>query len=160
MAVSAPPVTLRRAEPADEPFLLAVYAATRADELALVDWSDDQKEAFVRQQFAAQDVHYREHYSDVSYDVIEVQGEPAGRLYVARWEDEIRVMDIALLPERRGDGIATQLLGDLLAEARDAGKKVTVHVERHNPALRLYDRLGFIPVADLGVYLLREARPA
>ena len=90
--------------------------------------------------------------------MIEVDGEPAGRLYVARWEDEIRVMDIALLPEHRGAGIGTRLLRDLLDEAEASGKKVTVHVELNNPALTLYQRLGFRPVAERGVYLLLETR--
>src|SRR5215211_5883167 len=117
-------------------------------------------EAFLRRQFEAQDAHYREHYDGASFDVIEVDGEPAGRLYVARWEDEIRIMDIALLPEQRGAGIGTRLLRDLLDEGRRTGKRVSIHVEKHNRALRLYERLGFAPVADRGVYLLLERPPA
>ena len=158
MTVAMSTITLRPAGPADEGFLLAVYASTRADELALVDWSDAQKKAFVHQQFTAQSAHYRD-YTGASYDVIEVDGEPTGRLYVARWEDEIRIMDIALLPEHRGAGIATRLLGELLAEGAEAGKKVSIHVERQNPARGLYERLGFVPVEERGVYLLLEARP-
>jgi ribosomal protein S18 acetylase RimI-like enzyme len=158
MALAAPPITLRPAGPGDEAFLFAVYAGTRAEELALVDLSDEQKDAFLEHQFAAQSAHYREHYTNASYDVIELDGEPVGRLYVARWEDEIRVMDIALLPEHRGAGIGAQLLSDLLAEGAEAGKNVSIHVEINNPARRLYERLGFVPVADKGVYVLMEAR--
>jgi ribosomal protein S18 acetylase RimI-like enzyme len=159
MTVIAPTVTLRPAGPADEPFLLAVYASTRADELTLVEWSDAEKDAFVLQQFTAQTAHYRE-YENATFDVIEVDGEPAGRLYVARWEHELRIMDVALLPERRGAGVATLLLGELLAEAAEAGKKVSIHVEVGNPARRLYERLGFAPVEERGVYVLMEATPA
>ena len=160
MSATLQMVGLRPVRSSDREFLLAVYASTREAELALVDWSDEQKDAFVRHQFEAQTAHYLEHYTGASFKVIEVDGEPAGRLYVARWEDEIRVMDIALLPEHRGTGIGTRLLRDLLDEAEASGKKVTVHVELNNPALRLYQRLGFRPVAERGVYLLLETRPS
>jgi ribosomal protein S18 acetylase RimI-like enzyme len=79
-------------------------------------------------------------------------------LYVARWEREIRIMDIALLPEDRGAGIGTKLLRELQEEARAAGKSLTIHVERFNPALGLYERLGFQQIEDKGVYLLMEWR--
>jgi ribosomal protein S18 acetylase RimI-like enzyme len=156
----APGLTLRPVSPSDRDFLLQVYASTREEELQLVDWSDDQKTAFVRMQFDAQDAYYREHYSPATFDVVEVDGEPVGRLYVARWEDEIRIMDIALLPEFRGAGVGTRLLRELLTEGAREGKRVSIHVEKQNPALRLYERLGFTPLADRGVYLLLEAQPA
>jgi ribosomal protein S18 acetylase RimI-like enzyme len=150
---------LRPAEPGDRDFLLRVYASTREEELRLVDWDDEQKAAFVQQQFEAQDSYYREHYHPATFDVIEVDGQPAGRLYVARWEDEIRIVDIALLPEHRGRGIGTALMNDLLEEGVRTGKRVSIHVERNNPARRLYERLGFVESADRGVYLLLEAAP-
>jgi ribosomal protein S18 acetylase RimI-like enzyme len=151
---------LRPARAEDRDFLLRVYASTREEELRVVDWSDEQKAAFVQQQFEAQDAYYREHYDPASFDVIEVDGEPAGRLYVARWEDEIRIMDIALIPEHRGRGTGTALLRDLLDEGARSGKRVSIHVEMNNPALRLYERLGFAPIEERGVYLLLEATPA
>ena len=150
-------ITLRPAGPGDRDFLLRVYASTREEELRLVDWSTDQKAAFLRMQFEAQDAYYREHYDPATFDVVEVDGEPAGRLYVARWEDEIRIMDIALLPQFRGHGVGARLLRGLLDEAARARRRLSIHVEKNNPALRLYERLGFAPVADRGVYLLLEA---
>ena len=111
-------------------------------------------------QFDAQDAWWREHYAQASFDVILVDGEPAGRLYVLRGESEIRIVDIALLPEQRGNGVGSSLLRDLLAEADAAGKSVTIHVERMNPALRLYERLGFAVAEDKGVYLFLERAPA
>ena len=150
---------LRPAGAEDRDFLLRVYASTREEELRLVDWSDDQKEAFVAMQFEAQDAYYREHYDPATFDVIEVDGEPAGRLYVARWEDEIRIVDIAILSEHRGRGTGTALLTTLLDEAAAAGKRLSIHVELNNPAQRLYERLGFAPVEEHGVYRLMEATP-
>jgi ribosomal protein S18 acetylase RimI-like enzyme len=137
-----------------------VYASTRVEELALVDWDDAQKETFLRAQFDAQDAWYREAYAKASFDVILVHGEPAGRLYLHRGPSEIRIMDIALLPEYRGGGVGTSLLEELAAEADAAGKRLTIHVERMNPALRLYERLGFAVAEDKGVYLFLERRPA
>ena len=150
---------LRPVTPADRPFLSTVYASTRTEELAPLPWTDDQKAAFLQHQFEAQDQHYRTTYQDTSYDVILIDGEPAGRLYVGRWPGEIRVVDIALLPAHRDRGIATTLLRDLIAEADAAGKPLTIHVERTNPARALYERLGFRVAADRGVYLFME-RPA
>jgi ribosomal protein S18 acetylase RimI-like enzyme len=89
-----------------------------------------------------------------------VDGEPAGRLYVHRGDREIRIVDIALVPEHRGSGVGTSLLRDLLAEADAGGKSVTIHVERMNPALRLYERLGFSVAEDKGVYLFLERPPS
>ena len=122
-------------------------------------WDDAQKDAFLRMQFDAQDAWWQENYADASFDVILVEGEPAGRLYVHRGPSEIRIVDIALLPEHRGNGIGTRLLEELLAEGDAEAKSVTIHVERMNPALRLYERLGFSLVEDKGVYLFLERPP-
>ncbi len=143
----------------DEPFLLSVYASTRAEELAPVPWSDEQKAAFVAMQFAAQSAHYAQHYDGLSSDVILVDGEPAGRLLVARWREEIRIVDIALLPAFRGRGAGSELLAELMDEATEMGKRLSIHVERDNRALALYERLGFEAVGETGVYLRMEWTP-
>ena len=147
-------ISLRPVTPEDDSFLAGLYASTRAEELAVTGWDAEQTAAFCRQQFDAQSVHYRENYPGASLQVIVQAGEPIGRLYVARWEREIRIMDIALLPEHRGAGIGAKLLRELQEEAQSAGKSLTIHVERFNPALRLYERLGFKITEDKGVYLL------
>ena len=147
---------LRAVGPGDREFLYRVYASTRTEELAVVPWDTSQKDAFLRAQFDAQDRWYRENYTRATYEVIVADGEPVGRLYLHRGEAEMRIVDIALLPEHRGKGIGTELLRELLAEADAAGKRVTIHVERLNPAVRLYERLGFSVAEDKGVYLFLE----
>lgn len=155
-AAAKAPVTLRLATEADAEFLCAVYASTRAEELAVTGWTDAQKAAFCRQQFDAQTAHYRAHYAGAEYSIVECGGVSVGRLFLARWEKEIRIMDIALLSEHRGAGIGTTLLRELQAEASASSRTLTIHVEKFNPALRLYQRMGFYPIEDKGVYLLME----
>jgi ribosomal protein S18 acetylase RimI-like enzyme len=91
--------------------------------------------------------------------VIEASGEPAGRLIVHRGDGEIRVMDISLLPAHRGRGLGTAILGELAAEADAAQRRLSIHVERTNPARRLYERLGFAAVETGDVYVLMERPP-
>lgn len=123
-------------------------------------WTDEQRDAFLSQQFEAQESYYREHYRPATFSVVELDGAPVGRLYVARWEDEIRIIDIALLAQHRGHGIGSALLRRLLAESDATGKRLTIHVERFNRALGFYQRLGFSVVADRGVYLFLARPPA
>jgi ribosomal protein S18 acetylase RimI-like enzyme len=149
-------VKLRPVVDTDQAFLVELYESTREDELAQVEWPDGAREAFVEQQFSAQDTHYRTNYPGATLDVIEVDGTPAGRLYVHRGPSDIRIMDIALAPGFRGRGIGTRLLRSLMDEADASGRKLSIHVEQNNPARSLYDRLGFRPAGEHGVYVLME----
>jgi ribosomal protein S18 acetylase RimI-like enzyme len=153
-------VTLRPAQPEDEQFLLRVYASTRTDELAPVPWTDAEKDAFLRMQFTAQHHYYLQHYAGGEFSVILIGGEPAGRLYLFRGAQELRIVDISLLPVFRGKGIGRALLTDILREGDRAGLPVRIHVERNNPALRLYRELGFQAVGEVGVYDFMERLPA
>jgi len=151
-------VSLRAAREDDEEFLYRVYAGTRVEELAPVPWSAEQREAFLRMQFHAQDTDYHRNYPDAAFLVVESAGVPIGRLYIDRRPDELRVVDIALLPERRGKGIGGALMEQVLAEAGSRGVPVRIHVEHFNPALHLYQRLGFRRIGDTGVYYFMEWR--
>ncbi len=154
-------LVLRPIHDGDLGFLAQLYASTRADEMARVPWSEDEKRAFLAMQFEAQHRFYTEQFTQARFEVIELGGEPAGRLYVDRRADEIRVIDVALVPEHRGHGLGTRLLGAVLAEAADAGLPVTLHVEPENPAVRLYGRLGFevVTEAEGEVYQLMRWDP-
>jgi ribosomal protein S18 acetylase RimI-like enzyme len=140
----------------DLEFLYEVYARSRDEELVVVPWSAEQKEAFLRFQFHAQHTHYQKHFPHARFDVIHENGLPVGRLYVERAEETLTVIDIALLPRYRGRGIGSALIRQLLAEAQATGKRVQLHVEQFNPALRLYERLGFRQIGDHGVYYQME----
>jgi ribosomal protein S18 acetylase RimI-like enzyme len=145
----------------DLPFLMRVYASTRAVELATVaGWSDEQKAAFLDQQFRAQHAHYQKYYPEADWLLTSHAGEDVGRLYIERWPSEHRLIDITFLPEHRGKGFGEALLRDLLDEAAAADKAVSIHVEKFNPAIRLYRRLGFTVDEDKGVYDLMRWTPA
>jgi RimJ/RimL family protein N-acetyltransferase len=156
---SDPSITLRPVTAADFEFLAELYAGTRAEEMKLVDWPDEQKRAFLRSQFTAQCDHYARYYADGSFDVIERGGLPIGRLYVFRGDPhDVRIVDISLVPEARGGGLGTELLLGIMRDAEGSGRSVSIHVERFNPALRLYKRLGFEHVDEHGAYYLMRWR--
>ena len=152
-------VTLRPARADDAPFLRRLYASTREDELSALDWSAAQRESFLSLQLEAQDRHYRGHYPEARFDVIERDGAPVGRLVVDRREGVIHLLDIALLPAQRGAGFGSALLRELQEEAVGRGSAIVLHVARTNPALRLYARLGFRVVHEDAVHVAMEWRP-
>lgn len=139
-------------------FLRALYATTRQDEMRLVPWTDEQKRSFLASQFDTQRAYYREQFPDASYLVIFVDGAPAGRLYVYRRADEIELVDVALLPQYRGAGLGSALVRELQDESARSGLPLRLYVEHENPARRLYDRLGFRVLRDIGLYIHMEWR--
>jgi ribosomal protein S18 acetylase RimI-like enzyme len=152
-------LTLRPITDDDLPFLLEVYAAARTDELAQVPWSEAEKQAFLTSQFNAQHHHYQTYYKTASFNVVEQNDQPIGRFYVDRWPNEIRIVDIALLPAFRNQGFGSQLLSQILAEGQTTHKTVSIHVEKYNPAYHLYSRLGFQKIGETGVYDLLAWQP-
>jgi ribosomal protein S18 acetylase RimI-like enzyme len=152
-------LTLRRETDADLTFLMQVFAASRADELALVPWTEEQKRGFLNHQFGAQRKHYYAYFPDTAFDVIELNGKPIGRLYLDERETRVHVIDIALMPGSRDSGIGTALLIAIQDYARARGKGVDIFVERMNPAKSLYDRLGFKVVREEDVYLEMDWAP-
>jgi len=152
-------ITLRPMQPDDEPFLYRVYASTRPDIAALIDWTDDEKHAFLSQQFVLQQTFYQQEFPDAAYEIILSRQQPIGRLYLDRRKDELRILDITLLAEARGQGIGGYLMQQILDEAAAAGKPVRIHVEQRNGARRLYDRLGFQEIEQRGIYHFMEWRP-
>jgi ribosomal protein S18 acetylase RimI-like enzyme len=154
-------LTFRPITDADLPFLARVYASTRAEELAVTSLSEAQKAAFLDAQFHLQHAHYQKYYPEGDWLVTMRGGEGIGRLYIERWPSQHRIIDIAFLPEHRGKGYGEPLLRDLMDEAAAAAKDVSIHVEKYNPAMRLYRRLGFQVEEDKGVYdLMRWSRPS
>ena len=127
------PVKLRPITEADLDFLCQLYASTRTQEMAMVPWTEDQKHAFLNQQFDAQHSYYQQQFPHAKFDLILCNGLPIGRLYVDSREDEIRLIDIALIPEHRSSGIGGSLMNQVLLLAKRESKPVRIHVGKHEP---------------------------
>ena len=148
---------LREATPADEAFLLEVYASTRMEELEPFGWDDNQKQAFIKMQFMARE----RTYPRADSRIILLSGRPVGRILVDRGEETILLRDIAVLTEYRNAGIGSQLIQDLMNEATAAKKPIELHVVATSPAVRLYERLGFRRnEGEEGAYLSMRWIPA
>jgi len=152
-------ITLRPVTGADDEFLVSVYAGTRAEELARVPWTAEQKDAFVRMQFAAQKQHYAKEYPQARHEIIAVDGAPVGRLYLDRGEEEFYILDISVLPQHRNAGTGSFLLRQIMDEAAEAGKPASIYVESYNPSLRLFQRLGFHKAGESGFQFLMKWTP-
>ena len=153
------PLSLRTAEDSDLEFLRGVYRGTRWDALEITGWSEEQKLAFVNAQFDTQNAYYRAHYTDAEFLVVLEASRRVGRLYLHRSSQELRVMDIALLPEHRRRGIGAKLMHAILESARASKQRVSLHVELHNPARQWYERLGFRVLEERGIYLFMTRLP-
>ncbi|TQV85343.1 GNAT family N-acetyltransferase [Aliikangiella coralliicola] len=153
-------ISLKRFGDGDLDFLEALYASVREPELAMTNFSQEEKLSFLKSQFAAQHNHYCSGYNTEHFYIIYAAGERAGRFFVDYWDEEIRIVDIALMPSFRQLGLGSYLLKDLFSKAEKLKQPVSIHVERHNPARRLYERLGFeIKGAHDEIYLLMEWNP-
>ena len=152
-------VELRPVSEEDDQFLLSVYASTRKEELAQVEWAEGQKEMFLRWQFDLQRSEYSSRFPDAAYHVIVVDGSCAGRIWVGTDDEQIRLLDIALLPEFQNRGVGTVLLHRLIEQAEQARKALRHMVfVLNNNADRFYERLGFVVIEDLGAYKHMEWR--
>jgi len=145
-------IEARPASPEDHAFLFELYASTRREELAAWGWDPAQQNAFLQMQFLAQTRAYEGQYSGAEHRILWQGGQRMGRTLVARSESEIHLVDIALLPEFRGQGHGTTVLRELQAEAAATGKPLRLSVLSQSPARRLYQRLGFDAINDDGLY--------
>jgi ribosomal protein S18 acetylase RimI-like enzyme len=157
-AAAAYRISYRTMTDDDLPFVAALYATTRAEEVAAAGWPEAMQTAFLAQQHRAQHAHYRSAWPNGEWLIVERDGAPIGRLYLAEELGKRLLVDISLLPAARGAGIGTAILTDLLTAGT---MPMELHVQRTNPALRLYERFGFEVVEEQPVYLrmIRQAGP-
>jgi ribosomal protein S18 acetylase RimI-like enzyme len=154
--MSAGKITLRPVVDSDEDFLLEVYGSTREEELARVAWPREHKDAFVRMQWQAQKEHYAHEHPRAEHTIISVDEVPVGRLYLDRSGEDFHILDITVLPQYRNRGTGSFLIGQIMAEAKQAGKPVTIFVESFNRSLRLFERLQFGKVEETGFHFLMK----
>lgn len=152
----APAVVLRPVSAADERFLFALYASTRQEELDAWGWDEPARATFLKLQFNAQQTGYRTQFPQATFQLVLLDGHPAGWLVVNRAPAELRLVDIALLPAHRGGGVGTGLIQRLLAEATEAHLPVRLRVLRGQRARQLYERLGFFQTGEHGAHVEME----
>lgn len=145
-------VSLRLATSDDEPFLLRLFGSTRIDEFKFLDADAAQLEALIKMQFNLQRQQYEAGYPDAEHNIILYDGQLSGRIFIDEGEREITLVDVALLPEYRNNGVGRYLLDQLLDRAAAARKPIRLHVAKANPARRLYERVGFSIVDEDGMY--------
>jgi ribosomal protein S18 acetylase RimI-like enzyme len=153
-------LALRDALPSDRPFLLALYASTRAGEFAHLGWPAETERAFMEMQFEAQRGDYERRHPNALCQVVELRRCPVGRLWVAQDARSLVLLDIALLAGLRGQGIGSDCLRHVQRRAAAAGLDVELQVVHGNPAQRLYERLGFRNVGAAGVRQAMAWKPA
>ncbi len=152
-------ISLRPYRDYDRDFLFRLYASTRADEIAPFGWPPAQQEAFLRMQFTAQQQWYSMSYAQAEHQILELEGVPIGRMMVSRQQPFMLLVDIALLPEHRGKGIGSGLIRDLIQQCNREKLPLRLQVLKTNPALRLYERLGFTRTGEDQIYIQMERQP-
>ena len=153
------PVQLRPYRADDQEFLFKLYASTRQQEIAAFGWPEAQQQAFLRMQFTTQQRWYASAYPEAEHQIIEREGVAVGRLLVLRQAGSVLLVDIALIPDSRGLGIGTELIGQLVRECRAEKLPLRLQVLKANPAMKLYERLGFAKTGEDQVYVQMEKSP-
>lgn len=143
-------IKLRPSLSTDEDFLVTVYGSTREQEMAMVPWTAEQKEAFIRSQLSAQLHHYRAEYPNAEYSIILFEDQPVGRVYVDRRVTEIRIMDITLLPAYRGKRISSPIICRLKDEAAACGKELSINLDKLSQSHSIFERFGFKATENTG----------
>jgi ribosomal protein S18 acetylase RimI-like enzyme len=154
-----PQISIRPVLTEDDDFLLQLYASTRADELASCGWTPAQQAAFIRMQFDIRQRGYTAAYPSAEVSVLSLANVKAGSLIVSRGDREIRIVDIALMPEFRNRGIGSEMIRRLILESTHSGTPLRLSVVRGNAAMHLYERLGFVAIGDDAMYCEMEYTP-
>jgi ribosomal protein S18 acetylase RimI-like enzyme len=144
-------VTLRCAQPTDQPFLRALYLDTHPEFAQL---PPEVADGLVELQLRAQRTGYLASYPAATDQLIELAGVPVGRCWTNLSETELGLLDLAVLSGHRRQGIGQTVLDGLHARAAQAGLALRLSVWQDNfAARRLYDRLGFVVQDEVHGYL-------
>jgi ribosomal protein S18 acetylase RimI-like enzyme len=153
-------LSCRTVSVSDAEFLQELYGTTRSSEMAMVPWGNDQKARFIEVQFKAQHKFYQDQFAQAEFGVISKNDVDIGRLYIDQRESELRIIDIALMPNYQKMGLGKALLKAVQTVAIELQRPITIHVEKNNPAMTLYEKLGYEFLEDQGVYhLMRWTNP-
>ena len=152
--------TLRSARLDDLAFLRQLYHSFRKDELARIPWPQENKLAFLNQQFDLQHRYYITAFPQADFLIIEKDGVSIGRLYIDLGADIWHIVDIGFLPEWRGRGLGSATLKAIQdAAATNKGLGIALHVDRNNRrACELYQAFGFTIIETSDTHMRMEWR--
>lgn len=154
--VAAPTLQLRPAQPADEPWQRQLFANLRGLDPALLAACPP----LLEQQWQLQQRAFMNDYPEAQTWLVLSANRAIGVVTLHRGASEWRLLEIGLEPDCRGQGIGQRLLQALVQFADTQGQTLALAVMRQNPALRLYQRLGFVALAeseaDLQLQMRRE----
>ena len=150
-----------RPETADDLiFRFELFCGSRTPEWYQVQMPDDLRSQLMHHQFHAQTTTYAANYPKARFDIVELDGRRIGRIVVDREPERIHLVDQAIIPERRNQGIGGAIMRALIEESERGGLPITLFVANSNdPSMRLYARLGFEPVKETELYLQMVRRP-
>lgn len=139
----------RMATAEDEPLLYRIFAEVKGHEFAPLGWPPEQLESLLRMQYQARKTGYAQ-TNPAAVDTILCleDGTAVGRHLVERQPDRYRTVDIAILAEYRNRGIGAWAIRQIQQAAELEGLAYRLRVEKANPALKLYERLGFLTIAS------------
>jgi len=152
-------ITFKKIQEQDQEFITKVYRSTREKELDLTNWPEDQKHRFTIMQMIAQLTDYEKNYKGATYEMVLYKKKPAGRLYLWETNNEIRIMDLSLLPEFQGKGIGRDILAGIVQSAKQKKKIASLHVIHGHPSKRMYERVGFKKVSETATHEYMEYNP-
>jgi ribosomal protein S18 acetylase RimI-like enzyme len=153
------PLTLRPEREDDQAFRYRLFCRSRPPEWDMVQLDPKMREQLMQHQFAAQTKGYLTQFPKARFDIIELDGEPIGRIVVDRPGGVLNIVDQAIVPHLRNNGIGTAIMRALMDEAVERAIPVRLMVGSSNdPSLRLYLRLGFVPIATTPMYIELEWR--
>jgi ribosomal protein S18 acetylase RimI-like enzyme len=149
---------LRPEREEDRDFRFQLFCDSRQPEFASL-LAPPAYQQIMNHQFHAQTVSYRTEFPEARFDIVELSGEPIGRIVVDRPGTMLHIVDHVIATQWRGRGIGTALMRALMDEAGAAGLPVRLEVVSENdPAYRLYQRLGFVPIETVPLYMALEWR--
>ena len=151
-------ILLEKVKPLHQSFLEELYRSTREEELSQTNWTEQQKKQFIVMQFLAQKADYERKFPNAQQQIVYYKKQLVGRLYSNETENNIHIIDIALLPKYRNKGIGKSLLEQLISKAKKQQKRISLQVIKTNPAKNLYTRLGFVVVKQDGLREYMECR--
>lgn len=150
-------ISLHKVELKHNDFLLKVFKESRPELDYIHGLGEEEKSAIVFQQFTIESQQLMQIYPDAELNIVMLNEEPVGRIYVYHGEKADRIIEIGLLAEYRGKGIGKKLIIEVIKNSKKAGKNVRLQVAWFNEkAYSFYKKVGFHIIENNEVFFEME----